>query len=137
MLTQEEARERVAKGAAHLDQAQPGWATKIDHGRLRLASCRRCVLGQLYGFFYDSFLHFGWRTPMAGERIGESHPAYLLGFSLPGPTTAAAVMNESAVIDYGVLQDAWIEAIADRLVPTVEPAQAADAVAAPLQASNV
>ena len=40
---------RVAAGAALLDNSRPGWAAEIDIEKLVMASCKRCVLGQLYG----------------------------------------------------------------------------------------
>jgi hypothetical protein len=39
--------ERVARGAALLDEKVPGWAERIDLAELDLSSCWRCVLGQL------------------------------------------------------------------------------------------
>jgi hypothetical protein len=39
--------ERVAKGAALLDEREPGWDARIDLGRLALTDCGDCVLGQL------------------------------------------------------------------------------------------
>jgi hypothetical protein len=41
--------ERVARGAALLDQYRPGWADEIDLHELRIESGSDCVLGQLYG----------------------------------------------------------------------------------------
>lgn len=41
--------ERVAAGAAYLDQHQPGWDAQIDLDRLNISSACDCVLGQLYG----------------------------------------------------------------------------------------
>jgi hypothetical protein len=41
------AAERVAAGAALLDRKVPGWAERIDLAALSIASCTRCVLGQL------------------------------------------------------------------------------------------
>jgi hypothetical protein len=43
------AAERVAAGVALLDQKRPGWDAEVDLTLLLLASCDRCVLGQLYG----------------------------------------------------------------------------------------
>jgi hypothetical protein len=40
--------ERVAKGAALLDEKIPGWDKDIDLARLDLASPCRCILGQLH-----------------------------------------------------------------------------------------
>lgn len=38
---------RVARGAALLDEAVPGWETMIDLGALDLESSCRCVVGQI------------------------------------------------------------------------------------------
>ena len=40
--------ESVARGAALLDEKLPGWDERIDLADLQLASCYRCVLGQLF-----------------------------------------------------------------------------------------
>jgi len=40
--------ERVALGAALLDEKLPGWAERINLDELELASCYRCVIGQLF-----------------------------------------------------------------------------------------
>ena len=45
--------ERVAKGAALLDQERPGWWQEIDLDTLSLRSGCDCVLGQLYESFDD------------------------------------------------------------------------------------
>lgn len=41
-------KERVARGAAWLDEKYPGWFLKIDLGTLDLSRCTQCVLGQVY-----------------------------------------------------------------------------------------
>jgi hypothetical protein len=46
--------ERVARGAALLDEGVPGWAERIDLTELELASCYSCVLGQLFALEYDA-----------------------------------------------------------------------------------
>ena len=38
-------------GAAYLDEAQPGWAERIDLGKLDMTSSTRCIGGQLNGSF--------------------------------------------------------------------------------------
>lgn len=38
----------VAKGAAWLDKTYPGWVDNINLGTLSVASCDRCVLGQVW-----------------------------------------------------------------------------------------
>jgi hypothetical protein len=44
-----EVAERVARGAALLDEKEPGWAARIDLGAFDIGWQCRCVLGQLYG----------------------------------------------------------------------------------------
>jgi hypothetical protein len=41
----------VARGVALLDRQLPGWADRIDPGRLDPQSCDDDTLGQLYGHF--------------------------------------------------------------------------------------
>jgi hypothetical protein len=45
---------RVARGAALLDEREPGWWQRIDLDRLDLRSPCRCVLGQLHGNYYPA-----------------------------------------------------------------------------------
>lgn len=40
--------ERVASGAAWLDENYPNWWKSIDLGTLQVSSCLHCVLGQVY-----------------------------------------------------------------------------------------
>ena len=44
---------RVARGAELLDRRKPGWAAKINLDRLAMNSCDDCLLGQLYGNYFD------------------------------------------------------------------------------------
>jgi hypothetical protein len=53
--------ERVARGAAWLDEQRPGWVDEIDLHDLALASPCRCILGQIFGDFDDVKM----RGPMA------------------------------------------------------------------------
>ncbi len=61
--------ERVARGAALLDEKMPGWAEHIDLDVLSLASSCRCVLGQLHpnleapdDAYLDGLSHLGVST---------------------------------------------------------------------------
>lgn len=75
--------ERVAAGAAWLDQHEPGWWQRINLDRLNLNSECNCILGQLHGRYNDA--------PAVGAAAlngdGGSHYAILrwalpLGFAL-------------------------------------------------------
>lgn len=100
MITIAEARERVARGAAHLDRVRPGWEKKIDVGTLTLSSCKSCVLGQLFSDESEEF-HFLRGT----EVLGWDNVACMVN-------GVGADNND----DFALLQDAWIEAIAERRV---------------------
>lgn len=44
---------RAAAGAAFLDSRLPGWAGRIERTALDMADCKRCILGQLFGDFFN------------------------------------------------------------------------------------
>jgi hypothetical protein len=41
--------ERVAKGAALLDERRPGWPERVNVATLNVDDCWRCPLGQVFG----------------------------------------------------------------------------------------
>lgn len=45
---------RVSLGAKWLDENQPGWAMRVDPASLDLRSRKECLLGQVYGDYYES-----------------------------------------------------------------------------------
>lgn len=113
MLSIEEARSRVAKGAAHLDRVRPGWFHRIDVGTLTMWDPCGCVVGQICGNFNahlrqllpnQDCVEFGLNLPWAWDSYSEPTP------------------------EWTVLQDAWIEAIADRRLASISQP---DLVAAP------
>jgi hypothetical protein len=94
--------ERVARGAALLDEREPGWWQRIDLSKLDLASTCRCVLGQLntdrdgpYPRWSDILDRFGVQL-----RNEFSH-----GFNVGGEGTEAKFANLTA---------AWRELIEER-----------------------
>jgi len=46
--------ERVARGAAWLDEHRPGWVDRIDLSTLSMGDRCHCVLGQLDGNYFDA-----------------------------------------------------------------------------------
>lgn len=108
-----EARERVAKGAALLDRERPGWFTVINTGQFDMQTSCLCVIGQVCGNFYLDVHRF------TGERCAQrEYPkAEALGFWVACSSSDGTLNKFDAIADdYRFLQDAWIEAIADRLV---------------------
>lgn len=53
MITEEELKERVRRGAIYLDEVRPGWRDSIAPGELRMESCFTCVLGQVFGHYAE------------------------------------------------------------------------------------
>lgn len=43
----------ATKGAFFLDEVREGWYLEIDTEILRLESCHKCVLGQLFGDYWN------------------------------------------------------------------------------------
>lgn len=113
MFTLDEARRRVARGAALLDAEVPGWVQRVDPGLLALESCTSCLLGQLFGDYVT-----GYRCVVLPRRMAAAQ----YGFDI--------TMAESRGIrrvQYRRLTDAWLEAIASRVVqPATELATVAD-----------
>lgn len=108
-MTSADARSRVARGAAHLDTVRPGWAGRIDTGTLTLHDPCGCIVGQLCrtGFlFLRGLVELG---------VDEFSPD-TLGFEIDDESADWHDLT-SKIKAYQPLQDAWLEAIADRLVP--------------------
>lgn len=84
---------RAEAGAQLLDEKHPGWHQLIDLDQLKMASYRRCILGQLYGKYWA-----------AREALGvDGQGQYDYGF--------AAVCRD----DYPWLDAAWRSEIKKRL----------------------
>jgi hypothetical protein len=47
-------KERVAAGAAWLDERAPGWIGQIDLSELDIEEPCNCILGQVYGHYFRS-----------------------------------------------------------------------------------
>lgn len=92
MISMDDVRIRVARGAQYLDQVQPDWWRRIDVGTLALNSCSVCVVGQLFGSYYWTAEH-----DLDGIAFGFSKCA-----------------NDGGDRVWACLKDAWIEVIADR-----------------------
>jgi hypothetical protein len=105
MLTKEEAHARVARGAAYLDRIRPGWYARVNVTRLELWNCSQCVIGQLYVDFWVGTKRL-WNRGIEATRDADS-PEVRYGFAL----------ETANLCEYHALQDAWIEAIADRCLP--------------------
>lgn len=93
--------ERVASGVAWLDANEPDWAERIDLSEFNIRDGCYCVLGQVYGNYWDAPLivkedEFG---------VGDETQTRALGFS-------AAVGH--GFKEFDELQDEWIQIIQER-----------------------
>ena len=105
--------ERVARGAALLDEKQPGWAAQIATDHLAMQDCGRCILGQLYGHYSAGY-----------EKLRRQLQDYFLfsamehGFTL-SPRVQAVVLDsegpEGVIELFRPLADLWRAEIARRL----------------------
>lgn len=107
IISQDEARRRVAAGAAYLDRTLPGWHDRIDVGTLTLHEPCGCIMGQLAHvgavFSFNKGLRLLGIPLMDCARYGFDYTVI--------ETVDQRPLHAS---DYQPLQDAWIEAIADR-----------------------
>src|SRR2546421_7478644 len=73
----------VERGARYLDEHAPGWEEKIVLEDLRMKSCLRCIIGQLYGDFFEVFPGARLDDAMTGRKAQEEwEEACLLGFAV-------------------------------------------------------
>ncbi len=127
MISTDEAEARVARGAVYLDGVRPGWHDEIDVGTLRLHDPCGCIVGQLMGTGFSSFLLGVRRLGISNDE--EQTRQFGLNLNEPGWlnfTEAGGTVKQW----YQPLQDAWIAAIAARRfpVPTFEESKPAPAV---------
>lgn len=108
--------EEAARGAALLDEKNPGWADRIDLSALSMGNPDRCILGQLYGGFLTALVALD--MPCQCTCFGESLPendATSLGFEVG--CTARRSSEDRA---YAWLENAWRdEILSRRTIPAV------------------
>lgn len=98
---------RVEKGAALLDERCPGWFKRIDIAQLALASCSRCVVGQLYGEFVN-----GLKSLDLYLGTHDNSPAVDHGFAI-GDGDGRPREDADACF-WSPLRDCWVSVIAAR-----------------------
>lgn len=107
-ITLENARRRAARGAAYLDDVDPGWHRRIDAEALALADGGRCVLGQLHGQFRAGLGRSGLFNLGSAPRASLSPVAH--GFHCVRAGDAEAERR-----DYALLDRAWREEVRQRV----------------------
>ena len=91
--------EQIAAGMRLLDERKPGWEREIDLNILRMSSCHQCVLGQIYGNYFET------ATSM---ELGEEY-----GFTLPFLPMLRDLPKRTAM--WETLTQEWKSAIEERI----------------------
>lgn len=100
--------ERVAAGAAFLDEREPGWLYRIDLARLDLHAPCKCVLGQLATDKHFDLGTWSWSEICSVFGISVFDPAaaqsdYDLGFNAAWPLGDEV----TSLADYAALTAEW------------------------------
>ncbi|TYB69657.1 hypothetical protein FXF51_05715 [Nonomuraea sp. PA05] len=109
--------ERVARGAALLDEKRPGWWQRIHLDTLNINDCGECVIGQLYTdpLHYDDEQFDEGAIDLVGENAYDNNPhAPALvehGFSLE---RGAAVGGNERYERWAALTAEWKRVISER-----------------------
>ncbi len=110
-MTRTQAIERVSRGAAHLDRVRPGWEHRINTRTLTLSDPCGCVIGQLchvtFGYWNDAAKSLGVESVSDQRAMGFERDHN----DMPIKYSEWEVESERR---YQLLQDAWLEAIAER-----------------------
>lgn len=106
-VSPERARRRAARGAAYLDDVDPGWHCRLDLGALALDDGGGCVLGQLHGTFRQGLGRARLFSPGSAPRASLSPVAH--GFHC---VHAGDAKTEER--DYALLDEAWQEEVRRR-----------------------
>ncbi|WP_095511485.1 hypothetical protein [Rubrivirga marina] len=119
-LTLDAARARAARGAALLDDRDPGWADRVDPGSLHLSDGEACVLGQLWGEYRQGLGRA--RVLDFSSAPGRFVSPVDLGFQAVGDLGDAA-----EALDYTFLTRAWRDEVTARRAlgeaPNASPAR--------------
>lgn len=104
VVTANKVAERVARGAAWLDEQKPGWPQLITE-ELEMSGCRSCVLGQVFAVEGGKESGYWWALDSVGwtEETGASAIwdwASYHGFEGP---------------EYVLLEEEWLRVIGERI----------------------
>ena len=94
-LTIADVRARVAAGVLWLDAEMPGWHDRVDPDRLVTRRSGCCVLGQLYGDYYQSPLALEQAVAFGFDTAVGAQP-----HDRDDPRSAAAKADEFDALDH-------------------------------------
>src|SRR5579863_7171624 len=105
VITEEEARDRVADGAEWLDSEEPDWLERMDTTALNVGSTYECPWAQVYGH-EEAFDRFTCPSPTYKWDVDH-------GFQL-GMYEAYAGDGSADLSGYDILTEAWRNLIEGR-----------------------
>ena len=113
--------ERVERGAALLDEKQPGWLDIIDLDLLDISSRCGCVIGQLAGLTKAS--DRGLAYDAAARRLGVGYSTDIPpGFEAPSTREFGRDRLPAIAAEYAGLTEAWRDLITRRRELAAVPA---------------
>lgn len=101
--------ERVAAGAKWLDGRHPRWLDLVDVKVLDLASCGRCVLGQVFGSYWAGLPAISSAEDLNTQTLKSA----ALGFTVHYTDCPSPYIEDRA---FAELTAAWRDLIATRLM---------------------
>lgn len=114
--------ERVERGALHLDEHFPGWANKINLKTFNIRNAEQCVIGQLYGDYWDHTINqvakiypqrtvedFNYLDDPKLDKFAADH-----GFFTNKNNYPSDDQDDQQYDDWDVLQESWKKAIGTR-----------------------
>lgn len=100
--------QRVARGIEWLDANAPeGWQARINLHKFNMADPCRCVLGQVFGDYWDAMENMVGR-PRAWSEVDPGSWEIERGFNLENQTN-----EDTEDHDWDDLERAWVRALAD------------------------
>ncbi len=105
-MIDQELYQRIDRGIAWMDEHAPAdWREKIDQKKLNMGDPCNCVVGQVFGDFWEKFKLY---------TAGEQEQAISLGFTLFLP-------DEDNQFDWLQLKQAWVKKLQEQQNPEVVP----------------
>lgn len=100
---------RVGRGAEWLDEQLIGWRAKINLRNFDMTNPCRCVLGQVFGNYWDAVQEVAPQDERRGDALDDYNDVYAWevdrGFNLP--------VGEDDDTDWDALERAWVNYLRD------------------------
>jgi len=105
---------RVQAGAQLLDETKPDWFERVNVDELDMKKAKYCVLGHVYGDYYDGLRVLGLPIYDRGQSSN-------LGFIIPGGFWSWFIKSIFGMNPWNTVKKAWKKEIADRQAQAAQP----------------